>query len=227
MTPRGLEVVIPRGFSQRRIPELVESKREWIERAAQRVEAHRRRLERDPPRLPARIVLPAVAEQWLVEYRPAMAGARAQGAARVREAIGGRLVVTGDPVDFEACKAALCRWLARRARAVLGPRLAALARVHDFRYQQVSIRQQRTRWGSCSRQGTISLNAKLLLMPAAAVDYVLLHELCHTVSMDHSPRFWALMEQHDPEYKVHRKLVRMSAKAMPTWLDHEPDEDAM
>ena len=88
-------MVVPRGFSQRRIPDLLESKREWIERAAQRVEAQRRRLEADPPRLPERIVLPAVGEEWLVEYRPAGRGARAEsGAARAREVAGQRLVVT-------------------------------------------------------------------------------------------------------------------------------------
>lgn len=220
----GLEVVVPRGVSQRRIPALLEDKREWIEKAARRVEAHRLRLESDPPRLPERIVLPAVEEEWRVEYRPPRS---AGGGARVREATGYRLVVTGDVRDFEACKQALCRWLNRRAREALVPRLAELADRHGFRYERASIRQQRTRWGSCSRKGTISLNAKLLLMPGVAADYVLLHELCHTVHMDHSPRFWGLVERHDPKYKTHKKLVRMSAKAMPTWLDHEPDEEAM
>jgi predicted metal-dependent hydrolase len=223
----GLEVVVPRGFSQRRIPELVEARREWIERAARRVDAHRRRLELDPPRLPGRIELPAAGEVWLVEYRRTEAAPAGAGAARAREAAGHRLVVTGDPSDFEACKQALCRWLTRRARAELEPRLAELAQRHGLSYRRVSVRQQKTRWGSCSRQGNISLNAKLLLMPRAAADYVLLHELCHTLRMDHSPRFWAMVERHDPDYRAHKKLVRLSAKAMPTWLDHEPDEEAM
>lgn len=227
MKPDGLEVVVPRGFSPRRIPGMLEERREWIERAARRVDAHRRRLEQDPPRLPASIVLAAVGEEWLVEYRPPRSGSARVTAPRAREAAGFRLVVSGDPRDFEECKQALCRWLTRRAREELAPRLAELAREHGFSYGRISVRQQKTRWGSCSRQGTISLNAKLLLMPSAAADYVLLHELCHTVRMDHSPRFWALVGRHDPEYKAHKKLVRSSAKAMPTWLDHEPDEEAM
>jgi predicted metal-dependent hydrolase len=225
MTIQGLEVVIPRGFSQRRIPGLLESKRKWIERATIRVEARRRRLEADPPRLPERIVVPAVGEEWLVEYRRAGAGVRSGASAR--EKPGQRLLVAGDSTDFEACKQALCRWLNRRAREELVPRLAMLARQHGLGYERVSIRQQRTRWGSCSRHKAISLNAKLLLMPSAAVDYVLLHELCHTVQMNHSPRFWALVRAHDPAYEAHKKLVRMAATAVPTWLDHEIGEPSV
>jgi predicted metal-dependent hydrolase len=226
MRLEGLEVVVPSRFGQRHIPELVKNRREWIERAERKVDAHRRRLEEDPPQLPMIIELPALGEEWPVEYRLPDAGRVKMGTARVRE-VKGRLVVDGDPSDFEACKQALCRWLSRKARVALAPRVADMAVAHGFSYQRVSIRQQKTRWGSCSRQGTISLNAKLLLMPRAAADYVLLHELCHTVRMDHSAKFWALVQKHDSDYKAHKKLVRVAAKAMPTWLDHEPDEEAM
>jgi predicted metal-dependent hydrolase len=133
-------------------------------------------------------------------------------------------VVTGDYDDFDACKQALCRWLRRRAQRALVPRLAELAERHRMQYRQVSVRRQRTRWGSCSRQKTISLNAKLLFMSSEAVDYVLLHELCHTVEMSHSPRFWRLVEACDPDYRGHKKLVKAAAAAMPTWLDHELEE---
>lgn len=234
MRPERLEVVIPRGLSERRIPKLLDEKREWIERAALAVEARRRRIADDPPCLPTTIALPAVAEEWLVEYRSPI-GARADrskegesaSGVRVREAAGHQLVVHGDMSDFEGCKDALCRWLSRRARAELPQRLEALARDHGFEYENISIRQQRTRWGSCSRHRTISLNARLLLLPATACDYVLLHELCHTSYMDHSERFWALLESCDPDYRTHKKLVRTASKSFPTWLDHQPEEGAM
>jgi predicted metal-dependent hydrolase len=232
MTLDGMEVVVPRGFSQRKIPDLVENKREWIERAMRRLEARRRRLELEPPGLPVRIALPAAGEEWRVEYQPGRPDLRRPFSSNVsgataREKPGQRLVVTGDSADFAACKQALCRWLNRRARGELVPRLALLAREHGLAYERVSIRQQRTRWGSCSRHQTISLNAKLLLMPSEAVDYVLLHELCHTVEMNHSPRFWTLLQKHDPDYRAHKKLVRAAAKAMPTWLDHSPADEAV
>jgi predicted metal-dependent hydrolase len=225
MTAAGLEVVVPRDFDQRRIPKLVESKREWIERNRQRFEAGRRRLESDPPPLPGRIVFPAVDEEWLVEYRPQLGGEGSRILARSTK--GYRLVVGGDPADYEACREALLRWLTRRAREVLVARLAWLAREHDMTYQRVSIRQQQSRWGSCSRRGSISLNAKLLFMPLEALDYVLLHELCHTSELNHSPRFWALVDKHDPEYRAHKKLVKAAAKTMPTWLDQRPSEGAI
>lgn len=235
---RGLEVVVPRGFSRRRIPPLVERKRDWIARAAARLEAARRRLEADPPRLPERIALPALGEEWQVEYHPAgvrrpavsrQAGVAGKAAGRrpvttVRERPGNRLVVTGASDEFEACRQALSRWLRRRARRTLVPRLEELARLHGLPYESVSIRRQRTRWGSCSRRKSISLNARLLFLPAGAVDYVLLHELCHTVELNHSPRFWALVAKCDPECAVRKKLVQSAARSLPTWLDHEPGE---
>jgi len=227
---RGLEVVIPRRFDHRQVPALVESKRDWIERAAVRVglraEARRRRLELDPPTLPERIVLPAVGEEWLVEYRPGPSHQAAQrNVARstrtaVHERTGRRLLVSGDLDDFEACRQALCRWLRRRATNVLVPWVADAALRHRLEYGRVSVRQQRTRWASCSRQKTISLNARLLFLQRDLVEYVVLHELCHTAEMNHSPRFWARLKKHDPDCHAHRMLLRAAAASVPTWVDH-------
>lgn len=226
MRHEGLEVVVPRGFDRGRLPRLLGEKRQWIERASREMEKRRQRLVSEPPRLPTRIELLAIGDAWEVVYRAprtsphAMRGAPA--GAQVREHAGQTLVVTGDKSDFEDCREAICRWLSRRARKELTARLADLSREHGLNFGKVSIRQQRTRWGSCSRRGNISLNARLLLMPPEAVDYVLLHELCHTRRMDHSPVFWELLESCDPNYRSHKRLVRESAKALPTWLDHEP-----
>lgn len=239
----GLEVVVPRRFDQSEIGGLLEGRREWIERASERIreraEARRRRLEADPPRLPERIVLAAAGEQWEVEYRPRAASTTGRtepsGApgtdgvhrAVARERRAGRLVVTGDLEDHPACKAALGRWLSRKARKVLVPWLEALAEEHGFKHGRVSVRRQRTRWASCSRRGAVSLNARLLFLPGDVVDYVMLHELCHTVEMNHSPRFWTLLGYHDPRCRAHRKTLSVAWSTLPTWLDHEVEDTGL
>jgi len=81
------------------------------------------------------------------------------------------------------------------ARLQLTARLQELAARHGFRYQRVSIRNQKSRWGSCSAANNISLNMKLAILPAELMDYVLLHELLHTRIKNHGPAFWAELEQ--------------------------------
>ena len=85
--------------------------------------------------------------------------------------------------------------LRRRAQSALPARLAQLARQHGFQYSGITIRKSRTRWGSCSSKKSINLSLYLMMLPDHLIEYVLLHELCHTVQMNHSPAFWALLDR--------------------------------
>lgn len=85
--------------------------------------------------------------------------------------------------------------LTRRAKQLLPPRLKALADEKGFIYSRCTVRNVHSRWGSCNTKGSISLSIYLALLPNELIDYVLLHELCHTVEMNHSDRFWALMDK--------------------------------
>jgi hypothetical protein len=96
---------------------------------------------------------------------------------------------------------ALERWYRRMAREEIGARLDRACAVAGLTYTKLTIRDQRTRWGSCSRAGAMSFNWRLLLAPEAVLDYVIWHEACHLAVMDHSPRFWALVAQHCPDYR--------------------------
>ena len=82
-----------------------------------------------------------------------------------------------------------------RAKEMLPPRLKELAKEKGFTYNRCTVRNVHSRWGSCSAGGNISLSVSLMLLPDELIDYVLLHELCHTVEMNHSERFWALMDK--------------------------------
>lgn len=85
--------------------------------------------------------------------------------------------------------------LRHRAKLILPKRLAQLAAHHEMKYSNVSVRDSHSRWGSCSTRGSISLSIYLVLLPIELIDYVLRHELCHTVYMDHSPQFWTLLDK--------------------------------
>jgi predicted metal-dependent hydrolase len=98
--------------------------------------------------------------------------------------------------------------LRERARRELPPRLGELAASHGLSVARVSIRDQRSRWGSCGRDGHICLNWRLVLMPDAVRDYVLIHELMHLRRMDHSPEYWRLVETACPDHLSARDWLR-------------------
>ena len=109
----------------------------------------------------------------------------------------------------------LRKWVKNKAQSYLPIRLAELAAQHQFTYTGCTVRHARTRWGSCSRLGKINLNASLILLTPELLDYVLLHELCHTREFNHSPYFWAEMYEVDPAFKSHRQALKHII--LPSW----------
>ena len=112
------------------------------------------------------------------------------------------------PADPGARRDALERWYRRTARAEIAPRLDDAAAAVGRSYTKLTIRDQRTRWGSCSAAGAMSFNWRLLLAPEPVLAYVVWHEACHLAVMDHSPRFWGLLERHLPGYAEPRRWLR-------------------
>jgi predicted metal-dependent hydrolase len=99
-------------------------------------------------------------------------------------------------------------WLKLKAKDYLPERTNELAQQNNFSFKQVRIRNQKTRWGSCSAGGNISLNYKLMKYRKEIIDYVIIHELCHLKEMNHSKRFWKLVEEIVPDYKNIKKELR-------------------
>jgi predicted metal-dependent hydrolase len=112
-----------------------------------------------------------------------------------------------DEVVQKAASTAGVRALRVQAEQLLPQRLAELARQHDFTYQSVSVRSLKSRWGSCDQKKRIVLNLYLMQLPWQLIDYVLLHELTHTVVLQHGPNFWAAMERIEPRARQLRKMM--------------------
>lgn len=98
--------------------------------------------------------------------------------------------------------------LIKKAREYLPYRLEYYAQLYGYHYERCRLSHAATRWGSCSSNGTISLNIGLMQVPEILRDYVILHELAHLNHMDHSEAFWAEVGQHDPKYKDHRRKLK-------------------
>jgi predicted metal-dependent hydrolase len=171
-----------------------------------------------PPRAPARAADEAVRElrPWIERRRRALARAAAEVARTPGTVpyLGAELVLVPQRgrtrvhrrndallVPEQRREAALERWYRRAARAEIAPRLDAAVVRAGTAYTQLTIRGQRTRWASCSSGGAMSFNWRLLLAPEAILEYVIEHEVCHLEVMDHSPRFWALLESRVPGWR--------------------------
>ena len=98
--------------------------------------------------------------------------------------------------------------LAEKAAEVLPEKVSRFAQQLGVSYGRITIRSQRTRWGSCSAKGNLNFNCLLMLCPEEGQDYVVIHELCHRKEMNHSTAFWAEVERHCPDYRIHRKWLK-------------------
>lgn len=204
-----VEVVVPPGASPAAVQKFVGTHRQWIQR---RVADLSTAAAVDDSR-PVSIKLPAIGRHYAVEYEYA-----AGSTARVRVAGENVIVVSGPLHDDRAVTTALRDWLGELAQAQFGAELSKVAAECGLHYARAQIRRQRTRWGSCSASGTISLNVSLLFLRPQVVRYLLVHELCHTRHMNHSARFWALVASFEPDYQeLDRELLR-GWQSVPGWM---------
>jgi len=97
------------------------------------------------------------------------------------------------------------------ARTLVHARLEHFNQYYNFSYNKVAIRNQKTRWGSCSNKGNLNFSVRILTLPPEAQDYLIVHELCHLKEFNHSSRFWDLVGEQVPEYKRIRQILRYTA----------------
>ena len=206
--PRTVELIVPRGLHPEIVDAFVLRHRDWIDRAG-------RAMLRDCPETelkPAMIELKAVGETVSLRYLHA-AGVRSLYARR-----GDSLTLHCRQPDLADYPRLLRRWLLDEGSRVLKPWLAREADRIGLQPRRVQVRLQATRWGSCSANGSISLNAALLLVAPELVRYLLVHELAHLAHLSHSARYWRTVARHEPDYEALDRELTRSWRRLPAWL---------
>jgi predicted metal-dependent hydrolase len=183
---KGLELVVSRGTETSQLKKFVEDNQEWIIKNIKPPETKALYLGRD-----IEIKIKNLPSSKYYEFNFA----------------DNMLTIEGDFNKKHSLLPLYEEWLYFKGKVFLARRTIQLAKENDFKIGKVGVRRQTTRWGSCSGKGNISLNYKLLKYSQEYIDYVIFHELCHTLEMNHSKRFWAHVERYVPDYRRLRKQL--------------------
>jgi len=206
----SVELVVPPGVGERAARAFIAEQREWLARTRARMRAERAADPHAGP-YPATLALRALQTDVAVTWRfDAPRDASRWHAGGLAVSLARRAPDAARPVLVEALK--------RHARARLEPRLLEWAAAAGLQPGRIGWRHQKTRWGSCAASGNISLNIRLLFLPAALVDYVLVHELVHLEHRNHSPAFHARVDAILPDAGARRRLLRGAGRYVPGWM---------
>ena len=199
-----VEIVVPVGVNAHTVRDFVQRFTPWIDRKVAAMQCFAAPSEP----VPATVEFALTQEKFAVDWR--------RGARPRLEQTADRIVVQAP--DERGARALLQRWLKRAAYQRLAPRLLQLAGELNYSVARVSIRCQRTRWGSCSTRGTVSLNCSLLFLGLDVVRYLFVHELAHTKHMNHSASFWRLVEKIEPDYRRLDRDLLAGWRTVPGWV---------
>ena len=203
----GVEIVIPSGASRSWVIEMVKKRIHWIRDSQARIRKHRTEIN------PKEVNLKSMEENWEI-YQFTSNNLR-DGFSIIGEY---KLLIGLDLEDFFSVARNLQYWLNQKAKDFLIPWAYSLAEQRNLQFNRVSIKNQKTRWGSCSEKGNINLNRNLLLLPKHIVEYVIHHELTHLQHLDHSTKFWDAFTSVLPECgKFRNELKSINEVDIPAW----------
>jgi predicted metal-dependent hydrolase len=198
-----VEIVVPIGVNAGAVRDFVHRFTPWIDRKVAAMQCHS-----DRAAVPESIEFGLTGERFAVHWQA--------GAKRSLRHCGDQLFLQSP--DDESGRGLLQGWLKRAAGERLAPRLMQLARDLNYSVARVAVRSQRTRWGSCSTRGTVSLNCSLVFLRAEVVRYLFVHELAHTKHMNHSASFWRLVEKLEPDYRLLDRELLAGWRTVPVWV---------
>ena len=202
-------VIVPHRFDMAYIPAFVAEHQRWIDsKLLQMQQTHNPVYDSGSPQ---RIQLRAVDEHWQVSY---------SNTSRRTKLASDSATSPGLSVHINnrrPVRPQLLRWLNDRARSVLSEQVHRLGQETQLMPAAITIRGQKTRWGSCSSRKTLSLNRSLIFLPPPLVRYLIIHELCHLVHLNHSQRFWHLVQRFEPDYEKLDRGLATAGRYIPHW----------
>jgi len=199
---RGLIITSPKKLSGKRINQICNDNKDWINTQQLKHPI------KPPTALPTQLNLVALEKTYELSFIITEKSS-------IRK--------TGSHLMIKACHQeqqvnVLKKWIRKQAKTLFDLKLKQWSLETQLHYSKLSVRSQKSRWGSCSSTGTISLNDQLLFMPLSILDYIIVHELCHTVQPNHSAQYWALVNLHYPNYKQEEALLAQYSKKIPHWF---------
>ena len=197
----GIEAIVPPGYRTEELESFVYAKKDWIIRTSR----HYSRLKER-----CGVLEPGTIYFLGQKYRFHVVKDR-QHSAVVSDAM---KIITFHVTDKRMHRQEIQKWYKEQAGKIIAERLPALASRLNLKYNRVSIKNQKSRWGSCSKKGNLNFNLLLAAAPIEVIDYVIIHELMHLVELDHSPRFWQLVKDADPDYKKHKEWLTSYAPVL-------------
>lgn len=205
----NLIVKAPWFVSDHEIDAFVRSKADWIEAASARLEREREKKEASRLKLENGDILP-----YLGERRVLSVIREDRKRARVTCAMERLLLFLPYDADYEYRRNALEKWYRKEAAGIIREKAEEYAVLLKVAFEDIRIKDQKSRWGSCSGKGNLNFNWRLVMAPEPVLDYVVIHELCHLRHMDHSEHFWSLVASLCPAYKQYRKWLKEHGESL-------------
>ena len=199
---KGLEFVVPIRFNKIGIPKLLITNRSWIQKQLRLIYQEFKEIQAAP--LPSKIDLLAIRQSWKVKYRVGLSDMHIT--ANQKQKI---LTVIGNIKDKPECR--------KHLNKLLIPKLNRVSNQIGLKFKDAVIRNQSSRLASCSTRKRISLNYKLIFLSETLCKHIFIHELCHTVHLDHSKRFWQLVAKYDTHWERNYEAMQLSEKRIPVW----------
>ncbi|OGT41518.1 MAG: hypothetical protein A3F13_03710 [Gammaproteobacteria bacterium RIFCSPHIGHO2_12_FULL_40_19] len=208
----GLEIVVPERKRKFDALAFLNTHREWVEKHAARLKIELSSVP-DQQTMPATIALRAINCVTEIIYRPIAVTDKISF-----HAAENKLIFYGAIPDVSTIAPFVTQWLKNQAKIYLKKMIDVLSVECGLPYRKLSIRGQKTVWGSCTGNSDIQLNYKILFLPEALARYILIHELCHTIYLNHSAAFWKIVASYVSDFQVQVALLKEADQFIPRWL---------